>query len=88
MGTASPPFDPAERTSNPPSRSLLVSGTDGRVQVKKKTFPYTAVGKLVGQNPKKAWINCSGALLGPDTVFTAGKQLARICLGLFGWGSR
>ncbi len=87
-GTQHPPFCPScsgaaattpNTTTTPKSRKLLVWGADGRTKVKKATFPYSAVGQLVGVDASWQGYTCSGALFGPSYVLTAGVRSCHGC---------
>ena len=79
VGNAYPPFCPAELSSVPSSRKLLIWGPDGRVHVTKRTYPYSAVGQIISQEAGGGYL-CSGALIERSAIFTAGDMLA--CGGL------
>jgi hypothetical protein len=72
----SPPFQPTNEPTNSTGgrRALQVWGSDGRVRVRTTKFPYSAVGHLTVTKYNKRGSSCSGALIGPSTVFTVGKH--------------
>ncbi|GAB4813559.1 hypothetical protein N2152v2_000605 [Parachlorella kessleri] len=54
-------------------RGLLVTGPDGRVEVDTTAYPYSAVGLIIagiGNGSEASY--CSGTLVGPRSVLTAG----------------
>jgi len=65
-------------TSPPKSRKLLVWAADKRVRVLNATYPYSAVGQIVGVSSSWHGYTCSGALFGPSYVLTAGAQHAAL----------
>ena len=67
----SPPFQPANDNTTHSPRKLLVWGADGRVQVKKAAYPYSAVGQIISQEAGSGYL-CSGALIEHSAIFTAG----------------
>ena len=70
----SPPFQPANDNTTHSPRKLLVWGADGRVQVKKAAYPYSAVGQFVGLTAQDEGYSCSGALIEKAAILTAGES--------------
>ncbi len=74
--TTSAAFQPTNKPSNSTGgrRGLRQFGADGRIQITSRPYPFSAVGHVTFSDQNNANYICSGALVGPSTVFTAGKH--------------
>ena len=53
-------------------RKLLVTNPDGRVEIDTSAYPYSAVGLLISVKTATSDAICTGTLIGPRSVLTAG----------------
>ncbi|GAB4816324.1 hypothetical protein N2152v2_003370 [Parachlorella kessleri] len=68
-----PPFTPTPPNNTAHnSRKLLIWGTDDRVQVLSRAYPFSAVGNIRGEEASGISYGCSGAVVAASTIFTAG----------------
>jgi V8-like Glu-specific endopeptidase len=60
--------------AEPPERRIL--GTDDRQEFRESGAPWQAIGRLHGQKNRFRKVNCSGALVSPRVVLSAGHCLS------------
>jgi V8-like Glu-specific endopeptidase len=64
---------PATEAEPESTEDRAVFGTDDRERIRDATsYPFRAVGYVSMEWPNNKWTGCSGTLLGPSTVLTAG----------------
>ncbi len=72
-----PPFSPSPPNNTAHnSRKLLIWGTDDRVQVLSRAYPFSAVGNIRGEEANGISYGCSGAVVAASTIFTAGALMS------------